>query len=330
MKVHANAPLGPKGRLIMVRRVVEQRLVVRGGGRGRRGERAHVLVGGSIATAPRARRGCWIAPRHRGRFRIARLTSWVEVIVSMRRLRMTGAPRSRCCLAMALSTVSAVLLRVGLGNLWRLEPPEPPNRYERRHPGELITSTSRSSGASRAGRAGHASTVSVGCNAARARTARGPWAGSSCMSASTTPPGWPTSRSSATRRAAPPSAFLAPSGRVLTPHGISVERVMSDNGACYRSTIHAFACRALGVRHLRTRPYRPRTNGKAERFIRTLLAGWAYGAIYGSSRERTAALDGWLWTYNHRRPHGSLSHKTPDRSPHRAEQRAWVLQLAVV
>src|SRR4051794_14684586 len=79
----------------------------------------------------------------------------------------------------------------------------------------------------------------------------------------------------------------------------------------YRSTIHAFACRALGIRHLRRRPYRPRTNGKAERFIRTLLARWACGAIYGSGRERTAALDGWLWTYNHRRPHGALSHKPP-------------------
>ena len=84
-----------------------------------------------------------------------------------------------------------------------------------------------------------------------------------------------------------------------------------DNGACYRSTIHALACRALGIRHLRTRPYRPRTNGKAERFIRTLLAGWAYGAIYGSSHERAAALDGWLWHYNHHRPHSSLSHQPP-------------------
>ena len=77
------------------------------------------------------------------------------------------------------------------------------------------------------------------------------------------------------------------------------------------STVHAVACRILGIRHLRTRPYRPQTNGKAERFIRTLIAGWAYGAIYGSSPERTRALDGWLWTYNHRRPHGSLSHKPP-------------------
>ena len=67
----------------------------------------------------------------------------------------------------------------------------------------------------------------------------------------------------------------------------------------------------MGLRHLRTRPYRPRTNGKAERFIRTLLGGWAYGALYGTNRERTAALDGWLWTYNHRRPHGALSHQPP-------------------
>ena len=70
---------------------------------------------------------------------------------------------------------------------------------------------------------------------------------------------------------------------------------MTDNGSPYRSTIHALACRALGIRHLRTRPRRPQTNGKAERFIRTMLGGWAYGAIYGTSRERTAALDGWLW-----------------------------------
>ena len=86
---------------------------------------------------------------------------------------------------------------------------------------------------------------------------------------------------------------------------------MTDNGSAYRSVLHAFACRALRVRHLRTRPYRPRTNGKAERFIRTLLGGWAYGAFYSTNRERAAALDGWLWTYNHRRPHGSLSHKPP-------------------
>jgi transposase InsO family protein len=84
-----------------------------------------------------------------------------------------------------------------------------------------------------------------------------------------------------------------------------------DNGSAYRSTIHAIACRALGIRHLCTRPRRPQTNGKAERFIRTMLEGWAYGAIYASSAERTAALDGWLWHYNHHRRHSAIGRQTP-------------------
>ena len=82
---------------------------------------------------------------------------------------------------------------------------------------------------------------------------------------------------------------------------------MTDNGSAYRSTVHAIACRALGIRHLRTRPYRPQTNGKAERFIRTMLGGWAYGAHLPLSTERTAALDGWLDYYNHRRPQPSAT-----------------------
>ena len=88
--------------------------------------------------------------------------------------------------------------------------------------------------------------------------------------------------------------FLRRAIAFFASYGIEVERVMTDNGSAYRSTVHAIACRALGIRHLRTRPYRPQTNGKAERFIRTMLGGWAYGAIYRSSHERTAALDGWL------------------------------------
>jgi transposase InsO family protein len=94
-------------------------------------------------------------------------------------------------------------------------------------------------------------------------------------------------------------------------HGIEIEQLITDNGSAYRAAIHTIACKALGIRHLRTRPYRPQTNGKAERFIRTMLNGWAYGAIYGSSRERTAALDGWLWHYNHRRRHSAIGHQPP-------------------
>jgi transposase InsO family protein len=94
-------------------------------------------------------------------------------------------------------------------------------------------------------------------------------------------------------------------------HRMTVRELLTDNGSAYRSTIHAIACRTLGLRHLRTRPHRPQTNGKAERFIRTMLAGWAYGAIYASSAERTAALDGWLWHYNHRRRHQAIGRQTP-------------------
>jgi len=107
------------------------------------------------------------------------------------------------------------------------------------------------------------------------------------------------------------TGFLRRAVAFYRRHGIEVERVMTDNGSGYRSALHALACRALGIRHLRTRPYRPRTNGKAERFIRTLLAGWAYGPFYSSTSARTAALDGWLWTYNHHRPHGALRHQAP-------------------
>ncbi len=106
-------------------------------------------------------------------------------------------------------------------------------------------------------------------------------------------------------------AFLRRARVFFARYGIAVEQVLTDNGSAYRSRVHALACLALGIRHLRTRPYRPQTNGKAERFIRTLLQGWAYGAIYGSSRERTAALDGWLWHYNHRRRHSALGHQPP-------------------
>jgi transposase InsO family protein len=107
------------------------------------------------------------------------------------------------------------------------------------------------------------------------------------------------------------AGFLRRAVTHFASYGITAERLITDNGSAYRSTVHAIACRTLGIRHLRTRPYRPQTNGKAERFIRTLLGGWAYGAIYRNSSERNAALPGWLDFYNRRRPHGALSHRPP-------------------
>ena len=106
-------------------------------------------------------------------------------------------------------------------------------------------------------------------------------------------------------------SFLRRAIKHYAGYGIKVERLMTDNGSAYKSFAHAAACRAIGIKHIRTRPYRPRTNGKAERFIRTMLGGWAYGAIYGSSDERTAALSGWLYFYNWQRPHGSLAKRPP-------------------
>jgi hypothetical protein len=234
----------------------------------------------------------------------------VEAIAALRRLRMTAAEIAMT-LRVPLSTVSAVLARIGLGKLSRLEPPEPPNRYERARPGELIHVDVKKLGVITG--VGHRiSGQRQSQNATRRARRRG------------APKGWQFVHvcvDDATRLAsvevladeqgATAAGFLRRAVAFYAAHGITVERVMSDNGACYRSAIHAFACQLLGLKHLRTRPYRPRTNGKAERFIRTLLGGWAYGAIYGSSQERAAALDGWLWSYNHRRPHGSLSHKPP-------------------
>jgi transposase InsO family protein len=112
-------------------------------------------------------------------------------------------------------------------------------------------------------------------------------------------------------RATSAVAFLRRAIAFYQRHGITVERILTDNGSAYRATIHAIACRTLGIHHLRTRPRRPQTNGKAERFIRTMLGGWAYGAIYGSNRDRTAALDGWLYHYNHHRRHSAIGRQAP-------------------
>lgn len=115
----------------------------------------------------------------------------------------------------------------------------------------------------------------------------------------------------ADEKATTAAAFLRRAVAFYRRYGIRVEAVLTDNGPAYISVVHSLACRRLKLKHLRTRPYRPQTNGKAERFIRTMLAGWAYGAIYRTSRERTDALDGWLWHYNHRRRHSALSHQPP-------------------
>ena len=227
----------------------------------------------------------------------------VEVIAALRRLRLTG-PEIAFVLGMAISTVSAILDRIGLGKLSRLEPPEPPNRYERKRPGELVHIDVKKLG--RIEHVGHRVTDS------RRKASRHRGVGwefvQVCVDDGTR---LAYVEVLGDERATTAIGFLRRAVRFYAAHGITVERLMTDNGSAYRSTAHAIACRTLRIRHIRTRPYRPRTNGKAERFIRTLLGGWAYGAIYRNSGERTAALSGWLEFYNWRRPHGSLSKRPP-------------------
>ena len=237
----------------------------------------------------------------------------VAVIAALRRLHMTAAEIAEL-LRMALSTVSAVLKRIGLGKRSRLEPPEPPNRYERKRPGELVHLDIKKLGRISARGAGHRVTGHP-TSKVQARIAGKPRRVT----------GWEfvhVAVDDATRLAyaevladecGPTAAgFLRRAVAWFTSLGITVERILSDNGSCYRSKAHAHTRHELEIeRHLFTRPYRPRTNGKAERFIQTLVNRWAYGAIYGSSAERTAALPGWLTYYNFTRRHGSLSHKPP-------------------
>jgi transposase InsO family protein len=224
-----------------------------------------------------------------------------QLILLLRELRFTG-PEIAETVGMPLSTVGAVLARHGLGKLPRLAPEEPANRYERPRPGELVHVDVKKLG--KIARPGHR------VNGDRTTRVRGI--------------GWEFAHvavDDATRlayvevladeKAATAAGFLRRAIAFFARYGIRVERVLTDNGSCYRALVHALACKALGIRHLRTRPYRPRTNGKAERFIRTLINGWAYGALYRSSSERTAALAGWLDWYNRLRPHRSLGRKPP-------------------
>ncbi len=300
MRLHGNARTCLHSRSLMVRRVLEEGWTL---------AQAAEAAGVSVRTVSkwlarfRAEGGDGLVDRSSAPVVVPHRTpeQRVELIVLLRRLRMTGAEIAET-LAMPRSTVSTVLTRIGLGKLSRLEPPEPANRYERKRPGELVHIDVKKLG--RIGRPGHR------VNGDRRTRSRGI--------------GWEFVHiciDDATRiayvevlddeQATTAVGFLRRAVAHFRAHGIRVERVMTDNGSAYVSVVHALACRALGIKHLRTRPYRPRTNGKAERFIRTLLGGWAYGAIYGTSDERRRALTSWLDFYNRRRPHGSLSHQPP-------------------
>ncbi|MFN8034115.1 MAG: IS481 family transposase [Mycobacterium sp.] len=226
------------------------------------------------------------------------------VIERLRRARMTSSAIA-AKLGMAVSTVVAVLARLGLNRLSRLEPPEPANRYARRHAGELI----------------HVDIKTLGRFARPGKRALGPGPGRKSAGA-----GWEAVHvavDDATRlayvevladqRADTAIGFLRRAIAWFAEQDITVKEVMTDNGSPYVSRDWAKACSVddLNVTHRRTKPYRPQTNGKAERFIQTLLREWAYGRLWQSSTTRRRGLTSWLNYYNTKRPHGSLGHQPP-------------------
>lgn len=299
MQIHGNARLLPRQRTLMCERIRRQDWPP---------AEAAAAFGVSTRTAYR-----WLARFDAGEEMTDRSSAPHRVpgrtapeteaaIEELRRLRFTST-RIAAELDLAVSTVGAVLARLGLNRLSRLEPPEPPNRYCRRHPGELIHIDVKKLG--RFNKPGHRV------------TGRGPGTKSN-------KPGWEavhvcvddTSRLAyvevlANETAKVSVGFLARAIAWFAERGIAVQRVMTDNGSPYRSKAWAAHCAQAGIRHLRTRPYRPRTNGKAERFIQTMLREWAYAATYQTSKHRTDALPAWLSYYNNKRPHSALGHKPP-------------------
>lgn len=321
MRIHGNARTCPNSRKLLVHRIEEEDWSLM----------AAAEAAGISERSARKWLGRWRAEGEAGlldrssapRRVPSRLPAdRLEAIEALRRLRMTAAEIAEV-LDMALSTISRWLRRIGLGKRSALAPPEPPNRYERKRPGELIHVDVKKLARISARGAGHRITgnrksqFELGSGAERSRKTGWEFV-HVCVDDATR---LAYVEVLADEKGGTAAGFLRRAVGWFASMGVTVERVLSDNGACYRSRAHAQACAELGMRHLFTRPYRPRTNGKAERFIQTLANRWAYGAIYGSSAERTAALSGWLDHYNFRRRHGSLGHRPPAARLAELEQR---------
>jgi transposase InsO family protein len=313
MKLHGNAALSWSGRRRLAKRVIVEGWTLTA---------AAEAAGVSVRCARkwvaryRAEGEPGLCDRSSAPRRVANRTAEprVELIVGLRKLRFTAAEIAET-LGMALSTVSGILTRLGLGRLGRLGL-EQPVRYEHSRPGELIHIDVKKLGRIEGG-AGKRAFQSQ--RRQRHNPTRTDLEGKRRHYV-----GWEYVHVCVDDYSRLAYAEVLPDQKTTTAigflhravafyrhRGIRVERLLTDNGSAYVSALHALACRRLGLRHSRTRPYRPQTNGKAEHFIRTLTASWAYAAIYRSSQERTAALDGWLWHYNHRRRHSALGHQPP-------------------
>ena len=309
MNMHKNARLTPLGRERVVRQVLS----------GQTPEAAARAAGVCRRTV-----GKWVArfaaegiegfkDRSSRPHRLYRPTppAIVERVEALRRQRWTGKQIARE-VGVSPATVSRILKRLGLNRIAALEPAEPVRRYERQHPGELIHIDIKKLG--RFERVGHRiSGDRRGQSSSRGIRQGKPWG-----------VGWEfvhvcvddASRVAFSQilpdeRQGSAVAFLKAAVAYYRSLGVTVARVMTDNGSCYRSFAFARACKCLGLKHIRTRPYTPKTNGKAERFIQTALREWAYAQAYPTSHDRGNELPYWLHRYNWHRPHGSLKSKPP-------------------
>lgn len=302
MNVHKNARLTVHSRADLVRRVRVERQPV---------EAVGEAFGVSIRTVRK-----WVAryqaegaeglKDRSSRPRRLRKPTPAEAVAEIERLRRQRWTGKQIAAEVGVSpaTVSRILRRLGLNRIKALEPAEPVRRYERQHPGELIHIDIKKLG--RFDKVGHRIT---GDRTGQSKSRGVGWEfvhvsidDASRLAFSQILPD--EKKESA-------AAFLKAAMAYYQSLGVSVERVMTDNGSCYRSKAFRDACRQLRIRHIRTRPYTPKTNGKAERFIQTALREWAYAQAYPTSDRRAEELPIWLHRYNWHRPHGSLKSKPP-------------------
>ena len=303
MKIHKNARLTPKGREILVCRIVNEGLRV---------EEAAQASGVSVRTAYK-----WLARyRAQGRegledgssrpVRCPHRTSdkQREAILSLRRERRTYREISRRT-GVAHSTVGRIVKQAGLNRLSHLDPAVAAHRYVYPHPGDLLHLDVKRLG--RFARPGHRVTGD------RRRHSKGAgWEYVHVAIDDHSRVSFACIQPAETAQSA--CSALIDTLRYFRTLGIAFTRVMTDNGSCYRSKRFAKLCRRLKLKHIRTRPYTPRTNGKAERFIQTALREWAYARAYDSSGQRGEYLPRWLHRYNWHRPHASLKYRTPIQS----------------
>jgi transposase InsO family protein len=302
MDIHKNARLTPHSRAELVRRVLVE---------GQTPKAVATAFGVCVKTVGkwverfRAEGEAGLQDRSSRPHRLRQPTpsETADQVAALRRQRYTGK-QIAAELKISPATVSRILQRLGLNKLSALDPAEPVRRYEREHPGELIHLDIKKLG--RIDGIGHRIT---GDRRGQSNGRGTGWEYVHVCIDDASRVAFVQVMPSEKKESA--VAFLNAAVAYYASLGVTVARVMTDNGACYKAFDFRDACRDLGLRHIRTKPYTPKTNGKAERFIQTALREWAYAKAYTHSDGRTAELPHWLHRYNWHRPHGSLKAKTP-------------------